>query len=35
MLPVDGSLLCHDWYVCLPFHFLIFHNLIKQIEKRA
>jgi uncharacterized protein YbjT (DUF2867 family) len=23
------------WYVCLPFHFLIFHNLIKQIEKRA
>jgi len=23
------------WYACLPFHFLIFHNLIKQIEKRA
>ena len=23
------------WYVCLPLHFLIFHNLIKQIEKRA
>jgi uncharacterized protein YbjT (DUF2867 family) len=23
------------WYVCLPFHFLIFQNLIKQIEKRA
>ncbi|RPJ37304.1 MAG: SDR family oxidoreductase [Planctomycetaceae bacterium] len=23
------------WYACLPFHFLIFQNLIKQIEKRA
>jgi uncharacterized protein YbjT (DUF2867 family) len=23
------------WYVCLPFHFLIFRNLIEQIEKRA
>jgi uncharacterized protein YbjT (DUF2867 family) len=23
------------WYVFLPFHFLIFQNLIKQIEKRA
>ena len=23
------------WYVFLPFHFLIFHNLIRQIEKRA
>jgi len=23
------------WHMFLPFHFLIFHNLIKQIEKRA
>jgi hypothetical protein len=23
------------WYACLPFHFFIFQNLIKQIEKRA
>jgi uncharacterized protein YbjT (DUF2867 family) len=23
------------WYVCLPFHFFIFQNLIKQIEKRS
>ena len=23
------------WYACLPFHFLIFQNLIRQIEKRA
>ncbi|MHC4330616.1 MAG: SDR family oxidoreductase [Planctomycetota bacterium] len=23
------------WYVCLPFHFFIFQNLIRQIEKRS
>jgi hypothetical protein len=23
------------WYMFLPFHSLIFHNLIRQIEKRA
>ncbi|MFC1781440.1 SDR family oxidoreductase [Planctomycetota bacterium] len=23
------------WYLCLPLHFFIFHNLIKQIEKRS
>jgi uncharacterized protein YbjT (DUF2867 family) len=23
------------WYACLPLHFLIFQNLIRQIEKRA
>jgi hypothetical protein len=23
------------WYVCLPFHSLIFHNLIKEIARRA
>jgi hypothetical protein len=23
------------WYVFLPFHFLIFHNLIKEIARRA
>ena len=23
------------WYVFLPFHFIIFKNLLKQIEKRS
>ena len=23
------------WYLCLPFHHFIFHNLIKEIEKRS
>ncbi len=23
------------WYMFLPFHFFIFHNLIRQIEKRS
>lgn len=23
------------WYMCLPLHFFIFHNLIRQIEKRS
>jgi uncharacterized protein YbjT (DUF2867 family) len=23
------------WYICLPFHFFIFQNLIRQIEKRS
>ena len=23
------------WYICLPFHHLIFHNLIKEIERRS
>ena len=23
------------WYACLPFHYFIFHNLIKEIEKRS
>ncbi len=23
------------WYLCLPFHYFIFHNLIKEIEKRS
>ena len=23
------------WYMCLPFHHFIFHNLIKEIEKRS
>ncbi len=23
------------WYICLPFHYFIFHNLIKEIERRS
>ena len=23
------------WYICLPFHHFIFHNLIKEIERRS
>ena len=23
------------WYLCLPFHNLVFYNLIKEIEKRS
>jgi len=23
------------WYICLPFHRFIFHNLIKEIERRS
>lgn len=23
------------WYICLPFHHLVFHNLIKEIERRS